>query len=166
MSITDLIPWKRSQVSVRRQNEPEPPRALDLWQRDVNRLFDEFFDLAPFRYFDQTWSTFLPRLDVVEDDKQFRISAELPGMDENDFEVSLSHNVLTIRGEKQAEKEQRGDRYYRVERAFGSFERAIPLPDGVDQDKIDATFKRGVLTVTLPKTKRFQYRTKIAVKAK
>lgn len=166
MPITDLIPWKRegNKVPVRQE------RGLSLydWERDVNRLFDDFFrgwGLAPFGAW-EPWEGFSPRVDVVETDREFRVSAELPGMDERDVEVSISHNTLTIRGEKRAEKEDRGENYYHVERSYGSFHRSIPFPCEVDADKANAVFKKGVLTVTLPKVTPGKECKKIDIKVK
>jgi len=181
MAITDLIPWKwgGKKVPVERQLERQPERqpetALDLWQRDANRLFDEFgnwFGLGselyrtPFRWLDETMAGFLPRVDVSEDENQVQVAVELPGVDEKDLHVSLSHDVLTIRGEKKEEREQKGKNYYRMERSYGSFERSIPLPAGVDGSKVDATFKQGVLTITLPKVASKKESKKITIKAK
>jgi HSP20 family protein len=146
MTIKDLVPWRKSKVPVKREE-----RSLPTFQDEMNRLFDEFFrgfDMAPFG---EGWSTFSPDVDVVEDEKQVRVSAELPGMDENDIEVTLSANALTIRGEKKQEREKEGRSYYWAERSYGSFKRSIPLPCDIDIDKVEATFKKGVLTVSLPK---------------
>jgi HSP20 family protein len=93
------------------------------------------------------------------------VSAELPGMDDEDIEVSLSRDVLTISGEKKQEKEEKGRDYYRAERSYGSFRRSIPLPAEVNADKVDAVFSKGVLTITLPKTAKAEGRKRIIVKA-
>jgi HSP20 family protein len=95
---------------------------------------------------------FMPQVDVNEDEKQIKVTAELPGMDEKDIDVALSGNSLTIKGEKQEETEDKGRNYYRSERRYGSFHRVIPLSAEVDQDKAKADFKNGVLRITLPKT--------------
>jgi len=191
MSISDLVPWRwgKKRVPVRHEpggfKEPETPstrgdvlaprqvaREPDLWFDDMwNRFslvpFNRFFEqLGEPERFDEPWSTVSPRADVVQDDKQVRVSVELPGMDENDLDISLSHDVLTIRGEKKVEKEDKGKNYYRMERAYGAFERRISLPGNVDADKIEATYQRGVLTVTLPKTTSAETRTRIAVKTR
>jgi len=92
-----------------------------------------------------------PAVDVVESDKAYEITAELPGMDEKNIEVKVANDVLTIKGERQEEKEEKKKDYYLRERSFGSFERSFGLPEGVDADKIEASFKKGVLTLTLPK---------------
>ena len=107
----------------------------------------------------------MPAVDVSETDKAYEITAELPGMDEKNVEVKVATGVLTIKGEKQDEKEEKKKDYYMRERSFGSFERTFAVPDGVDSDKIDANFKKGILSVTLPKNAEAQKAEKIAVKA-
>ena len=149
MAITDLIPWKRDEKNLPvKRDEYDPLYNL---QRSMNRLFDDFFnsfDLAPFGGF----GAFSPRVDVNESDKEIKVAAELPGLDENQIEVSLAHNVLTISGEKKEEKEDKGKNFYRMERSYGSFQRSVPLPVEIETDKVEAKFKKGVLTITLPKT--------------
>lgn len=152
MAIRDLIPWNRGrEVSVRRGEELSPFLTL---HREVNRLFDDMSrgsDLAPFgaadRFFDRGFGW--PSLEVSETNKEFEVTAELPGLDEKDVEVQLANGVLTIRGEKQTETEDKDRRF--SERFYGHFERRIPVDD-VDEDTVTASFKSGVLTVTLPKT--------------
>jgi HSP20 family protein len=160
MTVRDLIPWRRGekQVPVKRETR-EPIYGL---HRRINRLFDDFFNdfsLAPFDAFDEM-GAFQPRMDIRESDKEIKVSAELPGMDEKDIEVSLAHNQLTISGEKKESTEDKGTSYYRIERSYGSFRRTLPLPDEVEADKVEATFKNGVLTITLPKTPEAQKHTK------
>jgi len=92
-----------------------------------------------------------PAIDIAESEKTYEITAELPGMDEKNIEVKVTNGNLTIKGEKQEEKEEKKKDYYLHERHFGSFERSFDVPEGVDADKIEANFKKGVLTVTLPK---------------
>jgi HSP20 family protein len=96
---------------------------------------------------------FSPSMDVNETDKDITVLAELPGMEPEDIDISLDRSGLRIKGEKRANKEEQGKDYYRVERSYGSFQRVIPLPCEVDQDKINATYKRGVLKVVLPKAR-------------
>lgn len=91
-------------------------------------------------------------MDVCEREKEYEITAELPGMDTSNIDVKLANGMLTIKGEKKEEKEEKQKDYYVSERRYGSFERYFALPDGVDADKIGASFKNGVLKVTLPKT--------------
>ena len=153
-------------------------RPFESLRRDIDRLFEDFaggfwrspfprsfFDLAPFGRGGQAWAT-TPAVDVTEIDKAYEIAAELPGMDEKNIEVRFADGVLTIKGEKQEEKEEKKKDYYLRERSFGSFQRAFQVPEGVDTDKIEASFKKGLLTVTLPKTAQAQKAAKkIEVKA-
>jgi HSP20 family protein len=136
---------------------------FDSLRREIDRLFDDFgggfwrssfrlptFDLAPLGNRDVAWPT-APAVDITDADKAYEITAELPGIDEKNVEVKVANGVLTIKGEKQEEKEEKKKDYYLRERNYGSFERSFQVPDGVDTDKIEANFKKGVLTVTLPK---------------
>ncbi|MCK6628821.1 MAG: Hsp20/alpha crystallin family protein [Anaerolineae bacterium] len=167
MAIKDMVPWKKNDknVLVRRQEDP-----FTAFRYEMDRLFDDFFGrgfgLTPFEGAIDRFGAFNPQVDVIENDKEVKITAELPGLSERDVEVSLSNDVLTISGEKKHEKEDKGENYYRMERSYGSFQRSIPLPVEVQSDKVDATFKNGVLTVTLPKSPQAtQNRKKIAIKA-
>jgi HSP20 family protein len=153
-----------SKVPVR--TEKSSPQLPQQWQpferfrREMDRLFDDFssgfwrgslFDMAPSRRAEATFRT-MPAVDVSETDKAYEITAELPGLDEKNIEVKLANGVLSIKGEKQEEKEEKEKDYYRRERSFGSFERSFQVPDDVEEDKIAASFKNGVLSVTLPKS--------------
>ncbi len=166
MSITDLIPWKREGRKV--PVKQEEARPLDVMSRDMGRLFDEFFKgfgMAPFRAFGEEWNVFSPQLDMVETETEVKVSAELPGLDENDVEVSLSQGLLMISGEKREEREEKGENYYHTERSYGSFRRSVALPCEIKEDEVEATFKNGVLTVTLPKTTTGQPCKKVTVKS-
>ncbi|HTF98983.1 MAG TPA: Hsp20/alpha crystallin family protein [Nitrospirota bacterium] len=124
-----------------------------MMQREMNRVFDTFNRTWGLGTFPEVTGSFMPRLDVTEDEKAFTITAELPGMSEKEIELSLSADTLTIRGEKKEEaKEEQGKNYYYSERSYGTFMRTIPLPSQIETDKVSASFKKGVLTVTLPKT--------------
>ena len=150
MALKDIINFGDKSVPVKR-DEIDP---FALLRRRMDDMFEGFlhgFDLRPF---ESRSGVFSPSIDVVENDKDIRISAELPGMEEKDIDVSLSRDSLTIKGEKREEKEDKGKGYYRMERSYGSFSRTLPLPSEIDQDKVKATFKKGVLTVTLPKTEK------------
>lgn len=145
------------------------PATREWWpfeslRREIDRLFDDFdqgswrnpfrgsaFDMEPSRKRRMTLDI-APAVDIAERDKEYEITAELPGLDENDLEVKLANGTLTIRGEKKEEIEEKKKDYYLSERRYGSFQRSFPVPEGVDSDKIEARFKKGVLTVTLPKT--------------
>ena len=132
--------------------------ARRAWQPEVPA------GLEPFGARRERWEAFDPRMDVVETDKEIKVSVELPGLEENEIYVGLSRNVLTISGEKRQEKEEKGHNYLRAERSYGSFRRSIPLPSEVDASKADAEFRNGVLTVTLPRAVKAQARKRIVVK--
>ncbi len=173
-----------SKVPVKIEEKAAPQAALQAWRpfdtlRDeVNRLFDDFGGSlwrSPLRRtlsdLDTLWkhnggAFAAPAVDVAEKDNAYEITAELPGLDEKNIEVSLANGGLTIKGEKKEEKEEKRKDYYLKERHYGSFERSFTLPDGVDTDKIDASFSKGVLTVKLPKKpEAIKPEKKIAVKA-
>ena len=106
----------------------------------------------------------MPRVDVAETEDKVQVSAELPGIDPENVDVSIAHDVLTISGEKREEREEKKRDYHRIERSYGSFRRSVPLPTEVDTDKAEAHFKNGLLTITLPKTEKARARKKITVK--
>jgi HSP20 family protein len=163
MPISDLIPWKKDETSVPIRRGREEDALLDL-RKQMNRLFDDFFErpfnLSPFFRESAYSGVFAPHIDVSEDNKEVKISAELPGMEPEDINITLDAHMLTISGEKRSEKEEKDQRYYRVERSYGSFQRSIPLPEGIQEEKIDATFKRGVLVIKLPKSVEAQKKSK------
>ena len=159
MALTDLVPFRKS----RRDGESLPARGssddsfLHL-QEEMNRLFEEFLP-ASFRGRGELtrlsggdWR-FMPDVDVRETKRDIRITAELPGVDEENLDVRLDGNTLTIRGEKRDEKTEMEGTWTRSECRYGSFVRAVPLGVEVEGDRVDATFKKGVLKVTLPKAK-------------
>ncbi|GAB4387336.1 MAG: Hsp20/alpha crystallin family protein [Thermodesulfovibrionales bacterium] len=161
MTVKDLIPFGRRSVPLKR--EDESPFAV--LRREMDELFDSFFRGFETEAFERG-SLFSPHVDVLETDEAIKVTAELPGMDEKDVEVSLDNDTLTIKGEKKEEKEDRSKGFYRMERHYGSFQRVIPIPREVETDKVEATFKKGVLTVKLPKTAKAVKETrKISVKA-
>ncbi|CAM5401295.1 Hsp20/alpha crystallin family protein [Sphingobium scionense] len=156
MAIRDLILWSRQEnrfpvaVGADHAREPETHPLLSL-HREVNRLFDDVFrgfgTPAP-GGFDRGLSW--PHVELGETDGEIRVTAELPGLDEKDVEFTVEEGVLTLRGEKRAEIEDKARGY--SERNYGRFERRIALPRGIDREHVSATFRNGVLTVTLPKT--------------
>ncbi len=159
-----LVPgwgWHKDNVPVRREGSPSAS-----WPLEVNQLFDAFFGGGPFDVLpsrgllEETFGAYAPQVEVTESETDVRVSAELPGLDEKNIEVSLADGVLTIRGEKKAEQEDKGKNYYRRERSYGAFHRAIALPAEVDEAKAEASFKKGVLTITLPKMPEAQQRVK------
>jgi HSP20 family protein len=144
---------------------------LSSLRREIERLFDDFdigawrrpaggmFDVEPFWRGELTFGK-APAVDIAERDKEYQVTAELPGMEEKDIDVKYADGVLTIKGEKKEEKEEKKKDYYLSERRFGSFQRSFQVPDGVEADKIEASFKNGVLTVVLPKSAEAQKREK------
>jgi HSP20 family protein len=153
-------------------NRPEAARPVarrESWpfaklQSEIDRLFEEFgaapwrspfrramFDVEPSWRGEISWGK-VPAVDIAETPKGYEITAELPGIDEKNIEVKYADGTLTIKGEKKDEKEEKKENYYLSERNYGSFQRSFRVPDGVDADKVEASFKNGVLTVTLPKT--------------
>jgi len=157
MNLRSLIPVGRER-SVARSDNP----FMSL-QREIDRLFDDF--TRGFPTFPSLGTTeLLPSMDVTETDKQIEITAELPGLEEKDVQVNVADNVLTIRGEKKAEKEEKDKAYRLVERSYGSFVRSLELPEGVNADAIKASIEKGVLKVTVPKPAPAQVK-KIDVKA-
>ncbi len=153
----------------------EPWRPFEALRNEIDRVFDDFgsdFWRRPFRSLaalEKTWPkkfAAAPAVDVAETEKAYEITAELPGMDEKNIEVNVANGGITIKGEKKEETEEKKKDYYVSERRYGSFERYFSLPEGVDADKIAASFKNGVLKVTLPKTAEAQKSAKkIEVKA-
>jgi HSP20 family protein len=169
MSVRDLIPWGRSNGSqvpnLLRDDDRDPFLSL---HREVNRLFDDAFrgfgsGLPSFgngSAFGAGW----PSVEIFEADKEVKVTAEVPGLEEKDIEVLLNDGVLTLKGEKRSESEDK-DRQF-SERYYGRFERRVQLGVEVDEDKVDARFRNGVLTVTLPKTEKAQSQVKrIAIKS-
>jgi len=170
------VPVKTEKPAV---NKPHPEdRPLQTLRRQVDRLLEDFqrgywhlpfsrtvFDVEPFWRGDVAFGA-VPSVDIVEKDDAYKVSAELPGIAASDIDVKYSDGVLTIAGEKHEEKEEKKKDYFLSERRYGSFKRSFRVADGVDADKIEATFKNGVLSVTLPKTAEARKKTKtIAVKA-
>lgn len=149
MTMRDLMRWNRG-VPVR-TTEDNPFYAL---QDEMYRMFDDFFGHgftgAPtFTRLGWPEGGYAPKVEVEETDKGFTVKAEMPGMTEKDIEVTLAREFLTIKGEKKEETEHKEGNYFRTERTFGRFHRVVPLPCEVVTDKVDATFKNGVLTVKL-----------------
>lgn len=150
--------------------KPEEWAPFENLRREIDRLFDEWrlpsrlFGLEVPRVSRAAWQV-MPAVDVVEKDDAYEITAELPGLDEKDVEVKLSNHTLTIKGEKTEAKTDKQQDYYLSERRYGSFLRSFRVPEGVDVNKIDANFAKGVLTVKLPKTAEAKAEKKIAVKA-
>jgi len=154
MAIRDLLPWNREKegrVEIARKDEDS---ILSLQSR-MDEMFDQFwrdpFGISPWQAFSNVMESFSPRVDVTENEKEVRVTAKLPGMEMNDIDLTLDHQVLTLRGEKRSEKQEKSRQMHRVERAYGSFRRDVFLPTEVEADHAEAVFDQGVLTVVLPK---------------
>jgi HSP20 family protein len=133
----DLMEWK-------------PFREVSRLRREMDRLWDDYFGAGRrgLRPLEAEWA---PAVDVSETAEEVVVKAEVPGMEAKDIDISLSGDILTIKGEKKSEREETKENYHLVERSYGSFSRAIRLPAAVDADKIEARYEKGVLTVTCPK---------------
>ena len=166
MTLRDLTPWRAQRASA--------PAAFGdpfrSFQREMDRLFDDFshsFGMPSLRESFGEDRFLMPRLDVDETEKAYEISVELPGIDEKDLEVSVADGVLTIKGEKKAESESKDKGRLHVERSFGSFQRTLSLPADASAEKIDASFRNGVLKLTVGKTAQTAPAAKkIAIKSK
>lgn len=153
MSIKDIVPklGGRNKMPERRREV----HGMESFQREMNRLFDEFFNdfgLAPsFKDISGKDLAFSPKVNISENDKEVEVSVELPGMEEKDITVELEENSLTVRGERKDENEDKGKDWHRREYSYGSFYRIIDLPAKVEGSKAKAKFKKGILTVNIPK---------------
>ena len=170
---------KTTQVEVKKSGSghsaaptQHPLRSL----RDrIDRMMDEFdrglfpshwLEMTPFSKLTSEIRGLVPAIDVVDEEKAYRVTAELPGLAEKDIEVTKDGDLLTIKGEKKEEREEKDKGYFLSERHFGSVERSLRLPEGIDDARIEARFENGVLTVVLPKTPEAVTKPKkIAIKA-
>jgi HSP20 family protein len=157
-----LMPWRTKDLAERKVNDP-----FAAMRQEMDKIFSQFgsgLEMAPFEK--SALAEWSPRINVSETEKEIQVTAELPGIEEKDVEVTLDNGVLLIKGEKKAEKEEKNKNYHRVERSYGSFMRSFALPHEVEDDKAEAAFKNGVLTVKLPKTFEAQQAVKkIAIKS-
>ena len=162
MAMRDLIPWGRQQQALAPTMMGEREWSpLASFRREVDRLFDDFFRTPAFGGFGSGMTAGWPRLDVRETDSELVVTAEVPGMNEKDVELLLDSGVLTIRGEKKGEKDERGY----SERWYGRFERQIPLPVSVEEERCKADFRDGLLTIHLPKSREPENRRRIPINA-
>jgi HSP20 family protein len=160
-----LTPWnwfkkEEEQQVVRPQSrgrDSAVSHPLMRLHNEIDQIFDQFFHgfpLSPLRW-PQEWSkggVVFPQLNIAEKKNAYIITVEVPGVEEKDIELTVQEGTLIIRGEKQTEKEDQDNQYHRVERSYGSFQRVLSLPTDADEDKIEAKFKNGVLTITLTKS--------------
>lgn len=140
MAFGSLIPWR-------------PERELQRMSREIDRLWDSFLEGRPLRRGEMVEEEWFPSLDLSETKDDYIVKAEVPGIDPKDINITLAKNVLTIEGEKKEEKEKKEETYHFRERIRGSFSRSIQLPVEVGEN-IKATFKNGILKITLPKSKK------------
>jgi HSP20 family protein len=131
--------------------ELAPFKDFERMRREMDRLWDSFFD-GGLRGRTERVAEWLPSLDVSETKNELVVKAEVPGMDPKDIDISLSDGMLTIKGEKKQEKEEKEADYHLVERSYGSFTRSVQLPKEVQSEKINASYKNGILKITLPKS--------------
>jgi len=141
----ELTPW-------RPLRELTPFRDFERMRREMDHLWDSFFERRPRRGEEEM--EWLPALDLAETNNEIVVKAEVPGMDPKDIDISLSDGILTIKGEKKQEKEEKEEGYHLVERSYGYFSRTIELPREVQSDKINASYKNGVLKIVLPKSEK------------
>ena len=173
MTIKDIVPWRWGGLRHWEENEHRPYqsflREMDSLHKEMDRLFENFWnDSGPHHHARQPGfeGALTPRVDESEDDTAIHIKVELPGMDEKDVDITLANGVLTVRGEKKRDEEEKGKDWYRSERSFGAFRRSLPIPVDVDEGRIEAKFKKGVLYIELPKTEEARSKIKhIPVKA-
>jgi HSP20 family protein len=137
--MANLIPWRGR-------------REVDRFRGEIDRMFDDFFTRSPFdrSYRGGDW---MPAIDVSETGKEIIVHAEVPGMNAKGIDISINGRVLTIKGERKQEHEEKDKNYHRIERKYGSFSRSFELPADVDANNVNATYKNGVLELNLPKTK-------------
>lgn len=166
----------KSLIHRKNQTETKLSRRLENpfegLHRQMNNLFEDFFqDFGTARWptlwrHDRGVAAATPKFEVAESDAAIHVTAGLPGMDEKDIEVTLDNNLLTVKGEKKQEHEEKKKNYYFSERSYGSFQRVVSVPKGIDKEKVQAQFKKGVLEITLPKTEQARSeRKRIAVKS-
>jgi HSP20 family protein len=147
---------KMANIDVHKETSSKPSAALARERLSPFRALRELLRLDPFSEMAPLWAreergTFVPDFDVKETEEAFAFSADLPGMEAKDVDVTLSDNRLSISGTKEQETEEKGDTFYRCERSYGAFSRSFTLPAGVDKEKINAELKNGVLSVTINK---------------
>jgi HSP20 family protein len=128
-----------------------PGRDLTTIRDEMNRLFDNFFTGLPELRKGLLEGEWAPSVDVAETDEEITVTAELPGVKQDEVDITITDDVLTLKGEKKEEKEVKEKNYHRIERSYGSFQRSIALPTGVQADKAKAAYTDGVLTITVPK---------------
>ena len=151
MSTLELVPWRKDRGQM--SGEPADDWLMPL-HHQIDRVFTDFLGADFPRLVRNRWDGgFCPSMDVSETDRQLKVTAELPGVDDKDIEVTLTDGVLTVKGEKRSESEEedKDKHHYRLERSYGAFRRSFRLPPGIDADDVSASFDKGVLKVTVAK---------------
>jgi HSP20 family protein len=162
MKLTNLTPWRWNEKNPLTRTDGDPFSSL---QREINQLFESFFEDSPLKFVERGGAALMvPKLDLSETDKEVHVTAEMPGLKEEDIEVEFIGDALRIRAEKKDERDEKQHHFHRVERSFGVFERIVPIPADINREQAQATYKNGVLTITLPKTVTAPTSQKIAVK--
>ena len=156
MQIKDLIPWARKDHVPGPKNDDSNPIAT--LQREMNRVFEGFWNRAG--DLDWPWGNGEAKSDVVETADHVEVSIELPGLEMKDIEVSVTNDMLSVKGEKKVERQEEKKGYYLSERSYGVVYRTIPIHTGVDGEKAEASFRNGVLTIKLPQTPEAQAKVK------
>ena len=139
----DLMPWKKQEN-----------RGIARFRGELDRLFDRFFDMdlpSTREFFGE--NDWFPSLDISEGKNEITVKAEIPGVEAKDIDIALDGKRLTIKGEKKQEKEEKDSNYHRIERSYGYFNRSVDLPVEVDPEKVEASYKKGVLKITMKKSK-------------
>ncbi|ABK18537.1 Hsp20/alpha crystallin family protein [Syntrophobacter fumaroxidans] len=171
MDFKKLAPWnwfkkeeeqQSANLPVQRYDQPRHDNPVARFHQEIDRMFDHFFrgfgfpsmgvgrEIAPMS--GTEWLK--PMLDIAAGDKEYTITVELPGVDEKDVQLELQEDTLIIKGEKRQEKEEKDKNYYRMERSYGSFQRVLSLPEDAEQEGINAAYKHGILTITIPRKAR------------
>ena len=139
----DILPWKRNKKN-----------HANKFRREIDNMYDQFFEPnflpSTFLFGKDKW---IPKLDISKGKKDITIKVEVPGIEAKDFDVSLNGRILTVKGEKKSEQKEKEETYYRVERSYGYFSRTVELPAEVEQNNVEASYKRGILKIKLRKTK-------------
>jgi HSP20 family protein len=157
-----LTPWnwfKKEEEQTSRSQSTLPvsrEHPFGRLHQEIDQLFDNFFrgvSISPFRQMDEGWmgGLMMPKVDIAEESKHYTITLEVPGVEENDIDVSIADGTLTVRGEKRHEHVDQNKQFHRVERSYGSFQRVLSLPHDANEETIEAKFKNGILTLTVPK---------------
>lgn len=153
MYVKEVNPWTWGRNAALRNRRPRLS-PFPIFDTGFNKVFEDWvrdFDSAPKGPRLKEKGVFTPRLNLIENEKSFEVSVELPGIKEEDVQLFIEEGVLRVHGEKKSEHQEEKKNIYHVERRYGSFQRALTLPSGIDEEKIEATFDKGVLKIRLPK---------------